>query len=131
MHYTDGKTFESDPERMKALSLLTDGWTGVDLLAAIYLISDRLSTSEHPEFEVTDDDETGAIRFTCPHCGDLLDTVTDVDWSLRRNPVDVDPDDGQVVIVGTFREYESLGFRCPTCHGFASLPAGSDPVYFG
>lgn len=131
MHYTDGKTFEADTERIKELSALTEGWTGVDLLAALHLIADTLSTTKHPEFEVTDDDETGAIRFTCPHCGDLLDGVTDVDWSLRWNPADVDPDDGQVVIVGAFREYESLGFRCPTCHGFASLPDGSHPVYFG
>lgn len=47
MHYTDGKPFEADAERIKALSALTDGWTGVDLLAAMHLIADCLSTSEH------------------------------------------------------------------------------------
>lgn len=129
MHYTDGKTFESDPDLIMALSLLTEGWTGVDLLAAMHLIADRLSNTEHPKFEVADDDETGAIRFTCPHCGDLLEDVTGVDWLLRLFPADVDPDDSTVVVVENFREYDALGFRCPTCHGFASLPDGSGVAY--
>lgn len=136
MHYTYDKKFEADREKMEALGHLTEGWSGVDLYAAMNLIGATLVLTEHPPFEpceeeLTDERHVGttgiAHRLTCPHCGDMVDEVEEVDWDQSVNRASVDPLDGSISVShGWGGDREGLGFRCSTCKGFAELPLDAE-----
>lgn len=135
MHYNEDRQFEPDADLMKAVGRLTEGWSGVDLYAAMNLIGGRLADAEHPQFEpceeeLTDERHVGttgiAHRLTCPHCGDMIDEVEEVDWSVGVNRAYIDPLDGEAVVNTGWGDRETLGFRCPTCKGFADLPTSTE-----
>lgn len=138
MHYNEDREFEPDADRMQAVRDLTEGWNGVDLYGAMELIGGRLALTEHPPFEpceeeLTDERSVGATgiahRLTCPHCGDMLSEVEEVDWSVDVNRADIDPLDGEITVNTKWSDRETLGFRCPTCKGFAELPLDTEVTW--
>ena len=140
MHYTEGKKFERDPERMEALSLLVEGWSGVDLYGALNVIAARMQETMWPQFEeaeeeLTDERSVGvtgiAHRLTCPHCGDMVDKVEEIEWSVCVTDGEV-YDQSRVGFAGEGPSdpgHEGLAYRCPTCHGIADIPAEMEVVY--
>lgn len=121
--------YTPDLERMGALDMLTRDWDGIDMYAALNVIAARLQEREWPALE-TGDDQDGQPYWTCPHCGDGLREVIEIDWSIRENygewsvntPYDLEFDQGN-------RDHQTLAYKCTTCHGIVDLAEGMEADY--